>query len=196
MARFRLLLIAAAAAETAALAAGTVCPPGTDHVDSFTTADGMPWLVCDLASPGGGITLVPQEGEVVHMPKSYEPYSPEPDDAYYLGLGKETVLNAKWDMLGDAILNSCASKTPTTGLCEPTWARVERAVPVIRYSRGKKAASGNNFMCSPYAEESGVRTFTGSRSASVGSRHDGRSNSAPASPDHQSGSPRMRSHDW
>ena len=59
------------------------------------------------------------------------------------------------------------SRTPTTGLCEPTWRRVERALPVMRYSRGDKQASGNRFMCSPYSPESGVRTFTGSRSASV-----------------------------
>ena len=37
----------------------------------------------------------------------------------------------------------------------------------MRYSQGNKQASGNNFMCSPYSPESGVRTFTGSRSASV-----------------------------
>lgn len=153
-------------ATTAAHAAG--CPAGATRVDKFTTADGVHWSACeDLKTPGGGITLVPESGGAVHLPKSYEPYSPEPDDAYYLGLGKQAVLSAKWDMLGDAILNSCAEKTPTTQLCEPTWARVERAVPVMRYSRGNKQASGNRFMCSPYAEESGVRTFTGSRSSSV-----------------------------
>ena len=37
----------------------------------------------------------------------------------------------------------------------------------MRYSQGNKDATGNEFMCSPYEEESGVRTFTGSRSASV-----------------------------
>ena len=37
----------------------------------------------------------------------------------------------------------------------------------MRYSQGNKQASGNRFMCSPYSPESGVRTFTGSRSASV-----------------------------
>jgi hypothetical protein len=37
----------------------------------------------------------------------------------------------------------------------------------MRYSQGDKQASGNRFMCSPYSPESGVRTFTGSRSASV-----------------------------
>ena len=162
-------LLACAARLTAASAVNNAgCPAGTAKVDDFATADGMHWSACeDLASPGGGLTLVPEAGRAVHLPKSYEPYSPEPDEAYYLGLGKQAVLGAKWDMLGDAILNTCDKKTLTTNLCEPTWARVERAVPVIRYSRGNQRASGNNFMCSPYAEESGVRTFTGSRSASV-----------------------------
>lgn len=86
---------------------------------------------------------------IVWLPKTYEPYTQGPDSDYYLGLGKTTVLEAKWDMLGDALLNNCSVKTATTGLCEPTWARVERALPVMRYSQGNKAASGNQFMCSP-----------------------------------------------
>lgn len=143
------------------------CPTGTTEVDTFT-ASGEQWLACeDLQVPGGGLTLVPERGAPVHLPKSYEPYAPLPDEAYYLGLGKTTVLQAKWDMLGDHLLHGCQSKTPTTGLCEPTWAQVETALPVMRYSRGNKRASGNNFMCSPYSPESGVRTFTGSRSSSV-----------------------------
>ena len=144
------------------------CPTHATQVDNFTTADGVVWLACeDISTPGGGITLVPAQGTVVHLTKTFEPYSPAPDEEYYLGLGKEKVLAAKWDMLGDAVLNQCDEKTATTGLCEPTWNRVEMAVPVMRYSQGNKGASGNNFMCSPYSPESGVRTFTGSRSASV-----------------------------
>ena len=55
------------------------CPPGTTRVDTFVTADQVQWLACeDLATPGGGITLVPELGEAVHMPKTYEPYAPEP----------------------------------------------------------------------------------------------------------------------
>ena len=38
---------------------------------------------------------------------------------------------------------------------------------VTRPRFGNRHASGNQFMCSPYSPESGVRTFTGSRSASV-----------------------------
>ena len=89
---------------------GASCPAGTTQVDTFTTADRIEWSACeDLAVPGGGITLVPERGAAVHLPKSYEPYSPEPDDYYYLGLGKADVLAAKWDMLGDAILNQCSA---------------------------------------------------------------------------------------
>ena len=98
----------------------------------FETGSASEWLlyISEWDAPGGGIPLVPQEGEVVHMPKSYEPYSPEPDDAYYLGLCKWDMLNAKWDMLGDAF-NSCASKMPTTGLClgEERSSRRRRRVP-------------------------------------------------------------------
>ena len=148
---------------------GLTCPAGTIGVDLFS-AEGKQWVACeDLRIPGGGLTLVPESGPAVHLPKSHEPYSPEPDEHYYLGLGKQAVLGAKWDMLGDAILHGCddGSRTPTSGFCEPTWRRVERALPVMRYSQGDKQASGNRFMCSPYSPESGVRTFTGSRSASV-----------------------------
>ena len=162
---FLLLGVPAALAEGIAIP----CPAGTTAVDTFS-AEGKQWAACeDLSTPGGGLTLVPESGPAIHLPKSHEPYSPEPDENYYLGLGKQAVLRAKWDMLGDAILHGCDedSRTPTTGLCEPTWSRVERALPVMRYSQGNKQASGNRFMCSAYSPESGVRTFTGSRSASV-----------------------------
>lgn len=146
------------------------CPAGASLVDTFD-AEGERFLACeDLALPGGGITLVPFSGdEAVHLPKTYEQYAPHPDSHYYLGLDKEAVLRAKWDLLADAVLNDCSAKAPTTGpsWCEPTWSRVELALPVMRYSFGNRKASGNTFMCSPYSPESGVRTFTGSRSASV-----------------------------
>ena len=156
-------------AGLASSATSAACPSGTTPVDTFT-AEGKNWTACeDLQTPGGALVLVPADSSAaaVWLPKTYEPYSPAPDDAYYLGLGKDKVLSAKWDMLGDAILHQCDAATPTTGLCEPTWARVESAVPVMRYSQGNKDATGNSFMCSPYSPESGVRTFTGSRSASV-----------------------------
>ena len=145
------------------------CPAGTVIVDRFAAEGYDDWLACeDLNHPGGGLTLVGgAEAKTVHLPKSYEPYSKGTDAEYYLGLGKSAATNAKWDMLGHHILSGCRDKTTTTGLCEPTWQRVEQAVPRMRYSRGNPKASGNRFMCSPYSPESGVRTFTGSRSASV-----------------------------
>ena len=77
------------------------CPAGTARVDSFETADRAAWLACEnIHTPEGGLFLVPEGGPAVHLPKTYEPYAPEPDEAYYLGLGKDTVLAAKWDMLG------------------------------------------------------------------------------------------------
>ena len=136
------------------------CPSGTTRVDTFA-AEGTLWSACeDLQTPGGGLTLVPAADgvEAVHLPKTYEPYAPKPDSEYYLGLGKRRVLDAKWDMLGDALLHSCDGATRTSGLCEVTWARVESAIPVMRYSRGNRQASGNNMMCSPYSPESGART--------------------------------------
>ena len=95
------------------------CPPSTTLVDNFWTPDNASWLACeDLSVPGGGLTLLSAR-RTVHFPKSYEPYAPFPDDHYYLGLDKQTVLDAKWDMLSDHLLHSCDAPTKTTGLCEP-----------------------------------------------------------------------------
>jgi len=157
------------ASVSSASSSALACPPGLTHLDNFT-AEGDSWLACeDLQVAGGGIALVRAGGESVWLTKTHEPYTQGADEEYYLGLGKHTVLGAKWDMLGDSLLEGCPAgeKSPTTGLCEPTWQRVERAVPVMRYSQGNKQASGNAFMCSPYGTETGVRTFTGSRGASV-----------------------------
>ena len=53
---------------------------------------------------------MPTSGDepAVHFPKGYEKYRQGVDEDYYLGLGKQTVLNAKWDMLGDAALRCAA----------------------------------------------------------------------------------------
>ena len=153
------------------LATTTGCPAGTTTLEPSFSAEGKSWAACeDLKTPGGGIALVPDSGEVVWMPKTYEPFAPKPDSEYYLGLGKETVLGAKWDMMGQHILNGCDASDRVGKHCEPTFAQVESALPVMRYSRGNKEARGGGrqeWMCSPYSEESGVRTFVGSRSASV-----------------------------
>ena len=155
-----------------ALTAAAGCPTGTTTLEPSFSAEGASWAACeDLKTPGGGIVLVPEGGgEAVWMPKTYEPFAPAPDAEYYLGLGKEAVLGAKWDMMGHHILTGCDKEDRVGTYCEPSWAQVERAVPVMRYSRGNRAArggGGQEWMCSPYAEESGVRTFVGSRGASV-----------------------------
>lgn len=99
-----------------------------------------------------------------HFPKGYEPYAQGSDDEYYLGLGKSTVLAAHWDMLGDAVLNCVGTTNLTASRCEPTWAQVERAIPVMRNSGGPR---GSAWQCSAYSAGGGVRTFVGSRGAGV-----------------------------
>ena len=47
-----------------------------------------------------------------------------------------------------------------------TW-RLERALPALRYSQGRRADERQPLHVQQDSPESGVRTFTGSRSASV-----------------------------
>ena len=94
------LLLVAALAPAGAMR----CPDTATQVDTFS-AEGTVWTACeDLSTQGGAIVLVPRSGEAIWLPKTYEPYSQGSDEEYYLGLGKQTVLGAKWDMLGDAVL--------------------------------------------------------------------------------------------
>ena len=146
----------------------SVCPPGATHVDSFITADGTAWLACeDLQTPAGGLTLVPSAGAPLHIPKTYEPYwqGSAADAEYFLGLDRAEVLAAKWDMLGAELLRR---GDPTFACVRrrggPTFARVRRALPPIRRSGGDGGAGPQ---CNVYAAGGGVRTFVGSRSASV-----------------------------
>ena len=108
--------------------------------------------------------MLPAPTKAIWMPKGYEPYNQGTDDDYYLGLGKENVLKAKWDMLGHEILTGCSTEDRVGEFCEPTWSRMVTALPVMRYSQGNKnarAGGQQEWMCSPYGEESGVRTFVG-----------------------------------
>jgi hypothetical protein len=126
------------------------CPGLLTVVDNFTV-HGTAWVACeDLAVPGGALVLLSAAGAQEWFDKSHEPYIQGDDEEYYLGLGKKVALAAKTDLLGQTILTQCEKHNPGTNLCEPTWARVERAVPIMRNSG-----------------ESGVRTFVGSRGASV-----------------------------
>ena len=162
---FIIALLSASAAT-----ASRPCPPGLSLVEAAFHAEGQLWSACeDLSKPGGAIALVPTKGDTIWQPKTYENFQQGEDSEYYLGMDKKTVLAAKWDMLGQTVLNECGAHKYGP-LCEPTWSRVERALPIMRYSRGNRQARGGGpveWMCSPYAEESGVRTFVGSRSSSV-----------------------------
>ena len=131
---------------------------GFTAVDHFTV-NGTDWTACeDLAIPGGALVLLSADGSSEWFSKSHEPYIQGNDSAFYLGLGKEVVLAAKTDLLGNTLLTKCQTRNPASQLCEPTWAGVERALPVMR-------TSGEN----------GVRTFVGSRSASVDATFSGSS---------------------
>ena len=57
-----------------------------------------------MQEPGGALVLLSSDGEAEWFSKSYEPYAPQPDEAYYLGLGKAAVLGAAADVLGIELL--------------------------------------------------------------------------------------------
>ena len=136
-----------------------LCPPGAAALTNFTDAAGAAWLACeDFSTPTGGLTLV-SAAETVHLPKTHAPYASQPDDAYYLGLGKQAVLDAAphRDVLGQALLACNHSSSPHTTCF--SWSDVERAVPPIRKS-GQGGHSDNWEACQ------GVRSFVGSRSSS------------------------------
>ena len=92
----------------------------------------------------------------MHFAKSHEPYKQGSYEDYYLEQRMKAALANKTDSLGIALLETeCTVKASTSKLCEPTWAAVEKAVPVMR----KSAPHGRN--CG------GLRTFVGSRGTSV-----------------------------
>ena len=136
-----------------------LCPPGATALTNFTDASGAAWLACeDFSTPTGGLTLI-SAAERVHLPKTQAIYASLPDDAYYLGLGKQAVLDAAphGDVLGQALLACNHSSAPHTTCF--SWSDVERAVPPIRKS-GQGGHSDNWEACQ------GVRSFVGSRSSS------------------------------
>ena len=127
------------------------CPDASTLVDSFLS-NGTMWAACeDLQLPGGDIVLVSAQGDTERFTKSFEPYGTNwtDDSEYYLGLGKAAVANASTDILGGKLLRDEKALS---------WSAVERAVPVIR-SSGKGESEGD--ICR------GIRTFVGSRGASV-----------------------------
>eukprot|EP00729_Bicosta_minor_P023545 gene23545-10381_t len=153
--------LADAAAPTAPAipAAPAVCPDKMEEVDHFDI-NGTGWLACeDLHQPGGSIALVPATGDVEWFSKAYSPYKTVTDDgSYYLGLTKQTVAAAKTDVLGAKLLEQKFI----------TWADVEKAIPPIRTA---SAGGGCSAGC-----PGGVRTFVGSRGASVDTTMDNQGN--------------------
>lgn len=153
--------LADAAAPTAPAipAAPAVCPDKMEEVDHFDI-NGTGWLACeDLHQPGGSIALVPAAGDVEWFSKAYSPYKTVTDDgSYYLGLTKQTVAAAKTDVLGAKLLEQKFI----------TWADVEKAIPPIRTA---SAGGGCSAGC-----PGGVRTFVGSRGASVDTTMDNQGN--------------------
>jgi hypothetical protein len=69
--------------------------------------------------------------------------------------------NATTDILGTKLLTDCKGKATGTPFCEPTWKGVEEAVPPIRKSGPSGAGGYWTTSCA------GLRTFVGSRSASI-----------------------------
>ena len=132
------------------------CPTGLSQVDAFAL-NGTAWLACeDLQQPGGDIALVTC-GRVERFGKGYSTYGTAANDsAYYLGLGNETMASARGDPLGAKLLSAGSNGG------ELTWAAVERAVPPIRKSG--RTPGGWDYQTS---DCDGVRTFVGSRGASV-----------------------------
>ena len=101
-----------------------LCPSGATALTNFTDAAGAAWLACeDFSTPTGGLTLV-SAAETVHLPKTQAIYASQPDDAYYLGLGKQAVLDAAphRDTLGQALLACNHSSAPRTTCCSTSCA--------------------------------------------------------------------------
>ena len=123
--------------------------------------DGVNWIACeDFTTPTGGIALVSADS-TVHLSKMLAKYEEQPDDAYYLGLGKKAAINSqhKRDALGAALLACNHSILPTTTCF--SWADAANALPPIR-----KSGPGALFWPS-WEGCDGVRTFVGSRSSSL-----------------------------
>ena len=145
----RLTALLAVTASLGVTLGAPACPAGLTELASFADERGAAFIACeDLQVRGGAIALV-SATESVWLSKGYEPYTVKADSSYYLGLGKQAVLDAATDVLGAKLL------------CEEiTWRSVEQAVPPIRRSGGGGAWCDHGHCA-------GVRTFVGSRSSSV-----------------------------
>ena len=114
------------------------CPASLTQIASFEL-NGTSWAACeDLSRRDGALALVSGGGAAEWFEQTYEPYTQGSDDDYYLGLTKRAVMGDKADILAVTLLSNHS---------ELTHALVESAVPPM--------------------VSTGVRTFVGSRAASV-----------------------------
>ena len=97
---------------------------------------------------------------MVWLPKTHEPYTQGPDERYYLGLGKQAVLEGSKtrDVLGSALLSCNHSSAPASSCF--SWRDVALALPPIR-------RSGPGGHWPSWEGCDGVRSFVGSRSTST-----------------------------
>ena len=115
------------------------CPSGMALLESFVI-NGSAWVACeDLQRRDGALVLLSSAGRAEWFEMGYEPYTQGADDEYYLSLSKSAVMASSQDLLGLDLLSANYSYI--------TYEAVKRAVPPMVHT--------------------GIRTFVGSRSASV-----------------------------
>ena len=133
-------LLANAASVVRAAAALPQCPPGAAAAVARFELDGVAWAACeDLQRRDGALAIVSADGTTEWFEQTYEPYTQGAEERYYLNLTKRAVMSAKADILAVKLLSA--------NYTHLTHALVKSAVPPMITT--------------------GVRTFVGSRAASV-----------------------------
>lgn len=133
------LWLAASMAHVAALNVPQ-CPAAAQTVIARFEMGGVAWIACeDLQRRDGAVAIVSTDGITEWFEQSYEPYTQGAEDNYYLNLTKRAVMSAKADVLAVKLLSA--------NYTHLTYELVKSAVPPM--------------------VKTGVRTFVGSRAASV-----------------------------
>jgi hypothetical protein len=124
----------------AAAAVPLSCPDEAQTRVAEFELNGTQCISCeDLQRRDGTLALVCSNGDIEWFEKGYEPYTQGSDDEYYLNLTKQVVMGAKADILAVKLLSA--------NYTHLSYELVKSAVPPMR--------------------STGVRTFVGSRAASV-----------------------------
>ncbi len=135
-----LVVGAAAAGATAGRAPAPKCPAGAATTVARFELGGVAWTACeDLQRRDGALAIVSADGRTEWFEQTYEPYTQGAENDYYLNLTKRAVMAAKSDILAVTLLSANYSHL--------TYELVKSAVPPM--------------------VSTGVRTFVGSRAASV-----------------------------